>query len=110
MGTTCKVEWEDHLPINILNAECTDKYLYNAAEIIVKWEPIARKLDFGEATVVEIRKNSNGDYLEQKYQFLIQWKRKVGSGATYYTLLQHLDKCDMRKCAEDIADMIKKGC
>ena len=110
METTCKLEWEDHLPINILNAECTDKHLYKAAEIIVNWEPIARKLDFGEATVVEIQKNYNCNYLEQKYQFLFRWKSKIGSGATYYALLQHLDKCDMRKCAEEIADMIKKGC
>lgn len=110
METKCKLEWKDHIPINILNRECTDKHLYKAAEIIVNWEPIARNLDFREATVVEIQKNYNGDYLEQKYQFLIRWKRKIGSGATYYTLLQCLDECDMRKCAEDIADMIKKGC
>lgn len=109
MGTTYKLEWEDHLQNDILMAKCTDQHLFKAAEMIVSWEPVARSLGFTEAKIVEIQKDHMGNYHEQKYQFLIRWKSKFGSQATYHVLLQCLNECEMRGCAEDIIDMIKKG-
>ena len=109
MEKTCKLQLEDHLEENILMAKCTDQLLFEASEIIVLWEPVARRLGFTEAKIVEIQKDHERNYPEQKYQCLIQWKRKLGSQATHRVLLQCLDKCKMRDCAEEIIDMIKKG-
>ena len=71
MGVTSKLEWADHLQSDMLMTECTDQVLFKAAELIVDWEPVARRLGFTEANIVEIKRDHMGNYREQKYQFLI---------------------------------------
>ena len=88
---------------------CSDQHLYRVAEMIVSWKHIARRLGLTEPKIVEIEKNHMGDYAEQKDQFLIEWKSKFGSKATYHVLFKCLDECEMRLCAEELTDMIIKG-
>ena len=109
METKCGLNWKD-LPSEILNAKCTDEHLFNVvAKMIVNWEYIARRLGVTESKIVEIQMNYKGNYLEQKDQFLIEWRRKYGSDATYYALMQCFDGCEMREQVEELISVITKG-
>ena len=110
MSTTSISEWEDYLPRKILNAKCTNSHLSKTAENIVKgWEHIARRLGLTEAKIEEIKRDHVDNYLEQKNQFLLKWKEKFGSKATYGALLKCLGECEMREQAEELIDIINKG-
>ena len=105
MSTTCQYD----LPSEILNAKCANQHLSKIAEEIVTWEHLARRLGLTEAKIEEIKRNNANNYLEQKDQFLIKWKEKFGSKATYKVLLQCLDECEMREQAEKLIAIVKKG-
>ena len=108
MDTTCQYDWENLLR-EILNTKCTDQHLSKIAEKIVTWEHLARRLGLTEAKIEEIKRNNENNYLEQKDQFLIKWKEKFGSKATYNVLLKHLEECEMREQAEELIAIIIKG-
>ena len=108
METNNRPEWKD-LPNDILNVKCTDQHLFRVAEMMESWEHIAYMLGLTEAKIVEIQKDHKGNYLQQKYKSLIEWRCKYGSEATYRALLQCFDECEKREYVEKLTDMIRKG-
>ena len=101
-------EWEK-LPEDILDAKCTDLSLSKIAEKIIVWEHFVPRLGLTEAEKVEIQRNNMNNYFEQKYQFLIKWKEKYGSKATYRVLLTCFDECEKGELVEELIAIIKKG-
>jgi len=72
---------------------------------LVNWEPISSHLSITDAEAMEIKKNHQGDYRQQKIRLFQLWKSKVGKAATYKCLVDVIQATIGESFAEDICDM-----
>jgi len=70
----------------LLNKICTDKDLIEIAKELDKWETVWASLSITEPEVTEIQKNYQADYLAQKINVLMRWKKNCQSNATFAAL------------------------
>jgi len=101
-------EWEK-VDRRILNAKCTDVHFSKIAEKMIEWEKFVPGLGLTESKKVEIQKSNNNNYPQQKYQFLIEWRRQYGSRATYRELFRCFDEYKEGELVEELMAIVEKG-
>ena len=69
-----------------LSQLCTDKDLIEIAKELNDWETLWASLSITEPEVREIKKDCQADYLAQKINVLMRWKKKCRSSATFAAL------------------------
>ena len=87
---------------------CTTKDLIEIAKKLDKWEPtISKELSNPEA--IEIKNDNQRDYLEQKTQALLKWKKKNGCSATFNALAVILKNDGNVDLADEVKEMALQG-
>jgi len=79
--------WKSILSSERLNDVCTNLDIVKLAIKLDQWERFATCLGLSEDKVTEIQRSNLG-YYNQKEKFLIEWKKQLGSGASYYKLFE----------------------
>ena len=71
----------------ILDQQCSDRYLADVAKKMVSWESLAPYIEIERPEQHSIRKSCSG-YEEEKQEVLFKWKEKNPTGATHRALLE----------------------
>ena len=71
----------------ILDQQCSDRYLADVAMKMVSWESLAPYIEIERQEEHSIRKSCSG-YEEEKQEVLFKWKEKNPTGATHRALLE----------------------
>jgi len=79
--------WKSILSSERLYDVCTNLDIVKLAIKMDQWECFATCLGLSEDKVTEIQ-GINLGYYNQKEKFLIEWKKQLGSRASYYKLFQ----------------------
>ena len=74
-------------------AVVSDRHLAEMAPCIMVWEYLAPHLCISDPEIVEIKKDDNGFYAQQKISCLRKWKEIAGDRATYLSLMRAALKC-----------------
>ena len=83
------------IPPNLLNQECSRRYLASLSKRLKNWKLLSPSLDMTEVEEHSISESSR-DYDEQKQSLLFKWKEKVQTSSTYRVLIKAI------YCSEDI--------
>ena len=77
----------------ILDQQCSDRYLADVAKKMVSWESLAPYIEIERPEQHSIRKSCSG-YEEEKQEVLFKWKEKNPTGATHRALLEAIHSSD----------------
>ena len=83
--------------MRISDVQVSYKGLREVSKEIMKWKPLGDYLGIKPPQVIEIEKDYPGEYLEQKYQLLLLWRRNNGKHATWRALA-----CAVYECNKDL--------
>ena len=95
MSSTSVEDLIKDIPLNLLDQECSRKYLASLSKRLKNWKLLSPYLDMTEVEEHSISESSR-DYDEQKQSLLFKWKEKVRTSATYRVLIKAI------YCSEDI--------
>ena len=91
------------------SAVVSETHLAEIAQQIKEWEKLAPCLSVDEAEMIEIKKDNQGFYGQQKISFLRKWKQKYGDKASYLCLHEAVKKANEQQLASYIAGLIGKS-
>ena len=95
MSSTSVEDLIKDIPLNLLDQECSRRYLASLSKRLKNWKLLSPYLDMTEVEEHSISESSR-DYDEQKQSLLFKWKEKVRTSATYRVLIKAI------YCSEDI--------
>ena len=113
MSVPCLQELTKDVSHTVLDQECSKRYLAIVSRKLKNWKLLSPHLDITDAEEYSVSESSS-DYDEQKQSLLFKWKEKLGSSATYHTLIKaiwesrnvHLAEfaCNLAKNADQTAN------
>lgn len=94
-----------NLPVDLLNIECCDEYLFYLSDIIDNWRSYADVLGLKQHEINEIHSDVSLNSRHKCQKMLQHWHNHYGYKATYLELMRAFVKMENAKLAQTVGEL-----